>query len=96
MADNELAWAAGFFDGEGYSARKAGKYPHIGITQKERTVLDRFAAAVGAGKVYGPYCTHNVRFQYHLQGARAVRCVFDRLNPYLSEPKREQFERTLY
>lgn len=62
----DYAWAAGFFDGEGYVHAKRGKrksdpqrftYTQIilDIAQKERELLDRFASIVGVGKVYGPY-----------------------------------------
>lgn len=62
----ELAWAAGFFDGEGHSRwntnidavdgrRAYGTFAAI-VAQVEREPLDRFMAAVGGlGKVYGPY-----------------------------------------
>jgi hypothetical protein len=55
----ELAWAAGFFDGEGcFSYSEAGQYVCISITQSERHPLDRFCEAVGTGKVHGPYRQH--------------------------------------
>lgn len=68
MIQTELAWAAGFFDGEGTIWRQAPKrsgeasprggrgYLRLSIQQTDRQVLDRFHAAVGgAGKVVGPY-----------------------------------------
>lgn len=57
----ELAWAAGFFDGEGSIrlhdyARGYAPYVYIQITQVGRAELDRFQQAVlGLGGVYGPY-----------------------------------------
>ena len=52
----ELAWAAGFFDGEGcFCFSEAGQYVCVSITQTEREPLDRFERAVGLGKVNGPY-----------------------------------------
>lgn len=57
----ELAWAAGFFDGEGcfsYTA-KAG-FATVTIGQVDRRVLDRFQEAIGGvGKIYGPYTTRS-------------------------------------
>jgi len=59
----ELAWAAGFFDGEG----SIGCYTHengkgyrsprlvLQIAQTDRFVLDRFQAATGVGRVSGPF-----------------------------------------
>lgn len=62
----ELAWAAGFFDGEGwvYQAHKEGKrrkdgtqraYPKLGLGNTDLPLLERFQKALGCGKVYGPY-----------------------------------------
>lgn len=65
----ELAWAAGLFDGEGsiYIRKEKAKtsdrilkYIQIDIGQTDRQVLDRFQKAVnGLGKVYGPYTTRS-------------------------------------
>lgn len=65
---HELAWAAGFFDGEGsigtsHSKRKrlyADGMRHtkaitIDVRQVDRRVLDRFQRAVMIGAVKGPY-----------------------------------------
>ncbi len=83
----ELAWAAGFFDGEGYTTT-SGRYLQVGITQKDTRTLDRFLAAVGLGSV-----THPVRIScWRANGADAYR-VMEKLWPALSAPKREQFLR---
>ncbi len=50
MNEISLAWAAGFFDGEG-SIQLKGKYSSIYIGQKERELLDFFLSIVGWGKV---------------------------------------------
>lgn len=54
MDREALAWAAGFFDGEGSISRK-----QIQVWQCDREVLDRMCAVVGAGKVLGPYTSHH-------------------------------------
>ena len=53
----ELAWAAGFFDGEGcFSWATKGRFGCAVIAQTDRAALDRFQAAVASiGKTYGPY-----------------------------------------
>lgn len=99
----ELAWAAGFFDGEGsayvqYSSRtkyaEKGKYayPAIQVTQKDPRPLQRFMDALGGiGNVRGPYDKHNGQCFWHKAGKGALEVV-EMLWPYLSEPKREQIE----
>jgi hypothetical protein len=56
----DLAWAAGFFEGEGCfdsgpSRNPEWRRPIISISQVNREPLDRFQQVMGFGKVYGPY-----------------------------------------
>jgi hypothetical protein len=93
----ELAWAAGFFDGEGSTSPHRDKTGYcivqMSIGQVEREPLDRFMKVVG-GKIYGPRA-HKNRFgsrpQYRWKadgiGARAILGL---LWPYLTEVKRSQ------
>ena len=102
MNTHELAWAAGFFDGEGHTGchmkkNRLGKlYPQvqIEITQKHPGVLHRFREAIGHGTVYGPYTTKRNTQHYALRvyGTEVVRSVLASLAPYLSEEKRLQGE----
>lgn len=51
----ELAWAAGFFDGEGHVSYRNGALT-LEVAQKDTRVLERFQQAVlGVGKINGPY-----------------------------------------
>lgn len=63
MDRQELAWAAGFFDGEGSAWAQAQKgrrtrQPYAQINQADSDgvpeVLERFHRAVGCGQIYGP------------------------------------------
>lgn len=103
MADllpTELAWAAGFFDGEGSTSlmgrkRKSGeryRYLTVQVSQKDPRPLFRFMGAVGVGQVYGPYASQRDKYKFQATGPRA-HIVIDLLWPYLSEPKREQATR---
>lgn len=71
----ELAWAAGFFDGEGCvtSSEAGSRRPMMFITQYDPRLLRRFRQAVGFGKVYGPYRSGSRRAH------RASKSVFERL-----------------
>jgi hypothetical protein len=98
----QLAWAAGFYCGEGSAspAQRNGRVCGIRVTigQKDREVLDRFQQAVGVGRVngpYGPYSGNNscAMFFYQAGGRDATRVVRDLLWPWLSTEKREQFDR---
>lgn len=77
-----LSGAAWFIDAEGYigvHVPKRSQKPRvtIGISQKDRWVLDRFRAVVKCGGVYGPYGTTNKSplFYYQLQGFERVQAV---------------------
>lgn len=106
MNREELAWAAGFFDGEGSTfikmnraERPYGKriyiYPQVvlSVGQNDRAVLDRFSAAVNnLGKVVGPFLLRGERrtWQYRVQKYEHIQQVLCYLWPWLSEIKREQ------
>lgn len=97
--ETELAWAAGFFDGEGHISAKSnrqGPWLQLKLTigQTDRQVLDRFQKAVGLGRVYGPYPTlkpeWNPIYEYSVQSKGDVEVVVQLLLPYLSPVKKEQ------
>jgi hypothetical protein len=101
--ETALAWAAGFFDGEGYVGVRRDKRPgrnltlQIGIEQVDPRPLMRFREAVGCpGNVYArPTRRAGNRQIIHrlIMGHRATVQTFQLLWPYLSEPKKEQFLR---
>jgi hypothetical protein len=103
---HELAWAAGFFDGEGsvrakwMPRRKPTHNPtrgiHAIVGQRDRHVLDRFQAAVGFGKVYGPYFTQTrdgaPMYRWETGSRDNVNAVALLLWRWLSPVKQQQFE----
>lgn len=99
----ELAWAAGFLDGEGCFSTmtnrrgKVRNYPLLTISQRERYVLDRFMKAVGEGYVNGPYNKDKGAgaYYYRVNGYEKVLRVAKLLWPYLSPVKRAQARRVL-
>ena len=106
----ELAWAAGFFDGEGYARlrttqRPNGKYRHavLAVAQIDIRPLERFQNAVlGLGKINGPYGpypsqTKNSSPQYRWETAKFehVQAVVALLWNFLSEPKKEQILKSI-
>ena len=98
MSKTELAWAAGFFDGEGWVgtdavSKSGGMYLRVYVPQKFRRVLDRFQKAVGVGKVNGPHKHGPGRsFQFQCSASGDVKTIFTKLKPYLDQIKTRQFE----
>lgn len=97
----ELAWAAGFFDGEGCTTYHCGKNqakaPRVRLGQSGDTgykVLERFKNAVGFGKVYGPYPVaknqRKIRWAYSISKTQENIEVLKKLWPYLSDDKKAQ------
>src|SRR5882672_1246167 len=106
MSDREeLAWAAGFFDGEGHIGSHVGKLRgrytrrdlQISISQTDRWVLDRFRESVGGlGRVGGPLVRsyrnpneHDV-YQYQIARFEHVQAIIAMLWPWLSPIKKVQ------
>ncbi len=104
-SDTERAWAAGFFDGEGYVGASRDKRPgrrpclQLSIEQVDPRPLERFKVAVGwngevgkrqARRAPGRQIVHRI----HMGHAATVR-TFNAMWPWLSEPKQEQFLRAI-
>lgn len=92
----ELAWAAGFFDGEGSICAWHSGYTKtisLEIGQVSRIPLDRFQEAVGMGNVNGPYKGKSGRkdfYKWITNGPQNVGKVVELLLPFLCEPKKVQ------
>ena len=107
----ELAWAAGFFDGEGNArfrlneekrpqrSRSYGTFT-IQIGQIDRGVLDRFQRAVGLGKINGPYTrkngSHKDTTYFHYSAHGSTgEAAYTLIRPYLSSIKCAQGDEAL-
>lgn len=91
---HELAWAAGFFDGEGHvSCRRDGQKVLKVQQSHDRQVLDRFQAAVGGiGSIKGPWTNMagNPLWSFQVQKFEYVQAIVAMLWKYLSPVKKEQ------
>lgn len=103
MDRTEQAWAAGFFDAEGWAA--AARYgrgdirrPIAQINQADAfgvpEVLGRFRAAVGVGRISGPQrAPGKIDLYRWVASSRAdVGRTFEELSPWLGPVKVTQFE----
>lgn len=100
----EIAWAAGFFDGEGATTLYAKsrrsmdtvRQPVMTISQVNNDTLERFQRAVlGIGKIYGPYQHKNGRPQFVWRSYRWIdsQAVLALLWRFLGTHKQEQAAR---
>jgi len=97
----ELAWAAGFFDGEGCTTYHLGKhqrkYPRLRVSQSGNNgneLLERFKNAIGFGIVYGPYKIAKnqtkIRWVFQVTGFEKVQATISLLWDWLGTEKRNQ------
>lgn len=105
MRREDLAWAAGFFDGEGttisgtfYKPNRLNpqkKYHTINliVTQKNPELLHKFKDIVGVGKVYGPDSRGIHR--YKVTSFPNTQHVVAILWSWLGNDKKEQASRAL-
>ena len=91
----EIAWAAGLFDGEG-SITNNDRDLQILLKNTDVELVERFDAIVDRGKVYGPY-TNRMRDGYIRKPywtwvalGDAAHDVLDLLGPWLSQRRIEQ------
>lgn len=102
----ELAWAAGFWDGEGsaYLVRQEGRrtaQPHARINQSSTTgmpeVLVRFEAALGFGSLQGPDLMEGREplYRWVVSSRALVEAILERLEPWLGQVKRHQLQTVL-
>lgn len=106
MDSRELAWAAGFFDGEGWSglvrevARRTAQ-PQARINQADSRgmpeVLARFQSAVGFGRIRGPYEKDGRidLYRWYVSSRGDVERLHRLLMPWLGDVKLNQFAKTL-
>lgn len=97
----QVAWAAGFFQGEGYAGLAVVKrktiadylQPEVKITQYyDRTPLDKFQSIFDVGNVLGPYDKARGDtgcYQYFAGGKDAI-MVCETIFPHLLGKKTEQ------
>lgn len=98
----ELAWAAGFFDGEGSTyARKVKGYAYLvlSVHQVELENLQKFQRALGMrGVINGPYGGPkrvSPIYQWTSCTFEDSQAVMAMLWPFLTTPKREQYKAAL-
>jgi hypothetical protein len=102
----QLAWAAGFFDGEGwvgivqYSCQ-GRKYTRISahVAQTNLSILHRFQTTIGRGTVNGPYRVgrknHKPYWTYQTSGIQDTQHLIAVLWTWLADVKRVQAKTAL-
>lgn len=100
MDSHELAWAAGFFDGEGW-ANCTGRGVQARINQADPNgvpeVLTKFHRIVGVGRVKGPVIEEGKQPLYYWEATSRADLlkVTDQIGSWLGQVKRAEFEHAL-
>ncbi len=101
-----MAWAAGFFDGEGSfwsnvrnDASDGVRAITASVTNTDRELLDKFQSIVGLGKVRGPYQEQRGNrqpvYRWSVGGHRAVQAVGAMMWEWLGTYKRQRWAEAL-
>jgi len=97
MDQHELAWAAGFFDGEGWAAKNRTRGVQSRVNQSDDAgvpaVLLRFHRIIGCGRIHGPVLEEGRRDLYYwdVSSRGDVEAVANAIWPWLGEVKRAEF-----
>ena len=100
MESHDFAWAAGFFDGEGW-ANRSGRGVQSRINQAGAVgvpeVLTKFQRIVGVGRIHGPVLIEGRQPLYYWEATSRpdLLRVVERIGRWLCPVKRAEFERTL-
>lgn len=97
MDRHELAWAAGFFDGEGWAAKNKTRGVQSRINQSDDdgvpAVLRHFQRIVGCGRIHGPVREEGRRDLYYwdVSSRSDVEATAHAILPWLGDVKRAEF-----
>lgn len=95
MIDEQWAWLAGLYEGEGscvtYRRGPRRLLVHITITSTDKDVIERVAEVAGVGRIYGPYFKNGdggqlgkkPRWRWTVCRTRDVLAVMERIEPFL-------------
>ncbi len=105
----DLAWAAGFFEGEGCVHLKKERRPNHGrkevpviqLNNTDKDVLERFIQIVGYGRLLGPYTkkkqpTNKPYYTWYVAKVSEVERILLMLLPFLGERRKQKTEQALY
>jgi len=100
LGTHDLAWAAGFFDGEGWANRKErGVQSRINQADPDGVpdVLRKFRRIVGVGRIKGPLIMEGKQPLYYWEATSRpdIARVAELIGPWLCPVKRAEFKRTL-
>jgi hypothetical protein len=103
MDEREVAWAAGFYEGEGYFGVKRNPYGHpnalrFSIGQRTEEPILKFLAIAGVGKIRHRHLPdgHGKEIWYYEAGKTAnALLVIEALWPWLSERRKLQAQRAI-
>jgi len=93
----ERAWAGGLFEGEGCFSLSRGLHPNAQLRMTDEDSVRRFAAAVGVGRITGPYSQkgHKLTWAWTVHSFENVQYIGALLWPYLGARRRRRFAEVL-
>ena len=94
MKQDLIAWAAGFFEGEG-CITLGGNYPSLRLHNTDEEVVRRFHSVMGVGRLRGPYyknSAHKPVWIWIATSYAEVTAAFELMRPYLGTRRCERYD----
>jgi hypothetical protein len=91
----QIAWAAGLFEGEGCVYMQRGKYAHLILSTTDEDVVRRFHRVMGCGVVYqqdDPRPNHKPVWHWRCWNRDDVENIYRLFAPWLGERRDEKFK----
>lgn len=89
-----LAWAAGLFEGEGSITRHRRNETYLVLSMSDEDVVRRFCDIIGHGRVYGPYYRENSKpmWRWQCSGSKNNIAIIAALLGFLGNRRRARAE----
>ena len=87
-----LAWAAGLFEGEGSIIRRRKKETNLVLATTDFDVLSKFCSILGHGRIYGPYTRPNTKpiWRWSCSGSKNCIAILAALWTFLGVRRKER------
>ena len=102
ITETDVAWAAGFFEGEGcIKAQKNGRFEVLSLNNTDKDVIERFVNIVNYGNLCGPYTTkkkptYKPYWSWAVGKKAEVKRILEMFLPYLGKRRKQRAEQALY
>lgn len=96
MSEQEIAWLAGYFEGEACFSTRGEYSVCIQIACTDRDVLERVKAITGCGNILGPYSRNNPKWNdyylWNITKRQEVKKILNSIYPLMGERRKARID----